>query len=266
MRFYQIDFTNPKTGDKVLPSSLGGMGITSLLSDGTPNPAALNIEFDIPFLNFANPNKNAWLRIWGLSLKDIGAALDLNDINVLITAGMSKGLPLANPTQQGVLLKGSVFQAYGNWIGTDQTLDMNFQAANTTDLAVLNYPFLWKKGTTLATAIKQTLSVGMPNQKQDIQISSDLTIGYDETGFYTSPQQFAAWINARSKSIIGGTYPGVTIVSDGVTVTVYDGTVKPDANKVKKIGNSVSPPPAIALIRANCGPEYRARKKGKVLA
>jgi DNA (cytosine-5)-methyltransferase 1 len=39
-----------------------------------------------------------------------------------------------------------------------------------------------------------------------------------------------------------------------------------DANQVKKIGNSVSPLPAAALIRANCGPEYRARSRVKAVA
>lgn len=235
MRFYTISITNPKTGKQVLPSSLGGNAITSLLPGGGTNPAALNIEFDIPFLNFANANNDSRLRIWGLSVRDLGAAFDLNGTNITIAAGMAKGLPLANPKQQGILLKGSIYQAFGNWVGTDMTLDMNFVSSTGTSGAPLNFPFSWKKGTTMATAIAQTLSIAMPDFKQQIDINPNLILAYDESGFYQSARQFNEYLNARSVAIVGGNYRGVTITTKGTTVVVFDGSKQPATNDVKMI-------------------------------
>ena len=112
--------------------------------DGTPyrwqsfpkglfHPAAQNIEFD--FLTSVDdiPLGGSSLRIEGISLEDVqygqqfGAQLingqykDGYDIRVY--GGMGKGLPLANPAQQGLILSGTIFQSYGNWQGTDMTLD-----------------------------------------------------------------------------------------------------------------------------------------------
>lgn len=234
MRFYRVEITNPSTGAQVLPSSLGGMSITSLLPSGKFNPSALNIEFDISTLNASDPDNNSWIRIWGLGLKDTSAALDLNGANIEISIGMSSGLPLANPKQQGLVAKGSIYQAFGNWIGTDQTIDLNI-ISGTTVRDRSNFPFTWKAGTQLSTAIGQTLGIALPSLKQNISISKNLVVGNDENGVYRDIQQFAAFINNRSKAIVGGTYPGVTISTDGVTVTAFDGTTAPPASKTKKI-------------------------------
>jgi hypothetical protein len=137
MRYYNIVLANPTTGEQILPSSLGakrgtnilapnlsGQDITSLLPNGQPNPGALNIELDISESPRHIPVGESYLRIWGLGLQDIGATLDLNGVNISMFAGMSKGLPLANPAQSGLIVKGSVFNSWGNWIGTDQTIDL----------------------------------------------------------------------------------------------------------------------------------------------
>ena len=236
MRYYSINISNPTTGKPVLPSSLGGLPISSLLPSGGHNPAALNIEFDIPQKTYFAPEQDAWLRIWGLSLKDLSASFNLNGSNVMISAGMSKGLPLANPAQQGLILKGMVYQAFGNWVGVDQTVDMNFAPQTGTPSSELNFPFSWKAGTPLSTAISQTLATGMPNFTQKIKINPNLVIGYDESGFYQSLQQFNDYLNARSKSLIkGGTYLGITISTRGTEVSVTDGSVKAEDSDVISI-------------------------------
>lgn len=237
MRFYTLDINNPTTGKPVLASSMGGQPISSLLPGGAHNPAALNLEFDIPFQAFFTPDSSAaWVRIWGLSLKDLGAAFNLNGMNVSLTAGMSKGLPLANPSQQGLLLKGKVLQAFGNWVGLDQTVDMNFTPQTGTPSSQLNFPFSWKAGTQMSTAIQQTLATGMPGNKIKIAIDPSLVIGYDEQGFYQSLQQFNDYLNARSKALIKkSTYRGITISTKGDTLVVTDGSVAIDDKDVTTI-------------------------------
>ena len=227
MRYYSVAITNPATGAAVLPDSLGGMAITSLLPDGTTNPAALQVQFEIKIANLEDFDSNSIFRIYGLGLKDIGAAFNLNGMNIVIRAGMAKGLPLANPAQQGIVLKGNIYQAFGNWVGTDQWVDMIFAPYQITTTPPSNFPFAWKAGTTLASAIAQTLKTAMPDFNQKINISPNLIVNHDESGFYQNAQQFATWINGRSKDIIGGTYGGVTITTNGSTITAFDGTVMP---------------------------------------
>jgi hypothetical protein len=244
MRYYNIALTDGTTGKPVLPASLGGVGITSLLPNGKPNPAALNIEFDIPVVNTTpgNQNQAAMLCIYGLGLQAITSAIDLsppnNTVNVKISAGMSKGLPLANPSQQGLIMSGRIFQAWGNWIGTEQTLNFWFTAngvgAGIND-GVDNFPFVWLKGTQLKDALAQTLSTAYPGIKQNIAISPNLVLGNDEIGHYDSLTQLTDYVNSISKTIIGGTYQGVKIATIGDTVTAYDGTVAPQKSAIKKI-------------------------------
>jgi len=228
----------------VLPSSLLGRPLSSLLSNGNANMSALNIEFDIPVATYAVPHSNALLRIWGLSLTDLGSANNLtadldNPVNIEVSAGFSKGLPLANPQQQGLILRGAIYQAFGNWIGTEQTLDILFRPASGTPNDPINFSFQWPAGTPLKDAIQQVLGIAFPVQKIVVNISPSLVLGYTETGYYQSAQQFADYINTISKAIIGGTsYIGVHISTDGDTVQVWDGTVVPTASAAIQISPS----------------------------
>ena len=75
----------------------------------------------------------------------------------------------------------------------------------------------------------------MPGYTQIMEVSNKLIQNFDAPGFYQSVGQFADHINKISKSIIGGSYPGVTISVNGATVRVFDGTVPVPNSKVKKI-------------------------------
>jgi hypothetical protein len=238
----------------VLP---GIPALTSLLPNhpqnpinGQANPAALNIEFDIPVAPFHAPGGAAWLRVWGLGVADIGNASNLNGMSVAVYAGMSKGLPLANPQQAGLIMQGKILQAWGNWIGTAQTVDLHFIPGSNLGSpdTPANVPFTWQAGTPLATAIAQTLSIAMPGVTQQINISPKLVLNYDVTGWYQSMQQFADFINELSTGIIGNApafgslniiggaaYNGVVISTNGQMVRVADGTSPTQATAIKAI-------------------------------
>ncbi len=115
MRSYDILITQPSTGALV-------QRFTSRDASGRAIPGALNIEWDIPVAPFATPMGAAWVRVWGVSLAQISQSSDLNGMNIQVFGGMQKGLPLANPMQYGLLVQGQIFQAFGNWIDTNQTL------------------------------------------------------------------------------------------------------------------------------------------------
>lgn len=234
MRYYRIDIRNPDTGAPIIPSSLGNLGITSLLPSGANNPAALQVELDIPVAPFHSPAGNSIIRIWGLGLQQIGTAFDLNDALIKIYGGMSKGLPLANPSQANLLISGRINQAFGNWIGLDQSIDLILSPATGTVDEPLNFVLNWRAGTPMADALSATLKTALPNAIQKIAISPRLVLSQDQPGYYYTLSQLAGVIFDMSKSIItDATYQGVVIDYDGVTVKVRDGTVKTEPKAIE---------------------------------
>jgi hypothetical protein len=142
---------------------------------------------------------------------------------------MQKGLPLAtaDAPQAGLLVQGSVFQAFGNWLGNNQTLDLVIQTAapgSADDPA--NLSFKWKKGTELGAMIQQTLAQAYPGLKVNLDIQSGLILPADEAGYYQTLSQFANYVKQVSQSIKTGNYPGVDIAIRDDTFNVYDGSGK----------------------------------------
>jgi hypothetical protein len=233
---YQFKSCGAAFGGQTTLTSLLPTGPQNPVS-GLTNPAALQIEFDIPLAHFTDPDgQSAWLRVWGLGLSDLGHASDLNNLNVQIFGGMAKGLPLANPAQAGLLMQGTILQCFGNWIGMDQTLDMLFAvggaaaSGSTTGNFIGtgadipgNFAFNMPAGMPLATAIANTLMTALPDIPPSIAISPNLVLNYDQVGHYTSLYAFASFVRALSQGIIGGTdYDGVQIVSDGTSIKIFD--------------------------------------------
>ncbi len=229
MRYYKIVITNPTTGAAITPSSLQGQLITSLNPDGSFNPSALNVELDLPIATSHAPKGDGLVRVWGLGIKDLGGAFDLNPAAggkqgalVTVYGGMSAGLPLATSAQAGLLVKGQVYQAYGNWLGTEQTVDFILRPPQqgTTDVPA-NYTLNWKAGTQLSDALTTVLNAALPGVKQVMNISDRLTLAYDQPGYYGTLTQLSQFLNPLSKSIVTDAgYQGVTIAYDGTQVTV----------------------------------------------
>ena len=221
-------------------SSLGQV-LTSLKPDGTFNPGALNVEIDLPVGPYHTPGgqSRGYVRIWGLSIKDLGAAFNLNPVQngvastmnatqIVVSGGMSAGFPLANPTQARALVKGQVYQAYGNWIGVDQTVDLLISPASGTIAAPLNLTLNWMMNQPLSAALMQCFSTGFPQASVEIDISPRLVQNHDEPSVYGTLTQLASYLNPVSKKIITDTdYPGVGITYDGATIKVFDSTTMP---------------------------------------
>ncbi|MEJ0017541.1 MAG: hypothetical protein WDN25_13440 [Acetobacteraceae bacterium] len=205
---------------------------TSLLANGMSNPSALNIELDVPVITYATPAGSALVRVWGISLRDIGSAADLNDLQIAIYGGMAKGLPLANPAQSGLLVKGQIFQAFGNWIGTDQTLDLIITPSTGTPDAPRNLVLNWPAGSSLETAIRSSLTVAFPGVPLKIAISDKLVLQHAEVGYQSTLSQFADLVRRLSRSILGGDYRGVEIAYNGNEIVVSDGTTPPTAKRI----------------------------------
>lgn len=225
MRYYTIVITDPKTNTEI-------RRYTSLTALGQNNPGALNIELDANVYALDAPIGAATVKIWGIGIEEIGAAFDLNEKRVQVYAGMSRGLPLANPTQAGLILSGMIQQAFGNWEGVNMSLDLIVNADSGTQNAPKNIVLNWKKGQKLADAIRSTLSVAFPDFTSDIQISDKLVLNQDEHSYYQSALQFAKYIKEVSQHIMGGTYRGVAITIKENGFVVYDGSTQKEPKSI----------------------------------
>lgn len=273
MRFYRIE--------------IGGTVYTSLVN-GQTDPGALNVEFDIPVSTMSAPLGSAFIRVWGVALQTLAQSNNLNNQQIKVFGGMAKGLPLANPAQQGLLVQGTIFPAFGNWEGTDMTLDMYVVApfGAPSIPAAKNIVHNWQQGQPLANAIKSTLGVAFPGFKLNINISPNLVQSFTDTGFYQTLEQYGTYIRQISKSILGASeYPGVLISSNGETINVSDGTqassgpkqiqfqdmvgqptwIAPNIINVKtvmrgdlKILDQVKLPPSLATTTAASAPQFRS--------
>lgn len=220
MRYYKIVVSDPDSGSMIKTW-------TSLVN-GQTDPGALDIEIDLPVAPFAQPmgDSGAHVRIWGISLQDIGQATNLNGKRIVIYGGMQKGLPLANPQQSGLLASGTIFQAFGNWIGTDQTLELMLIP----EIGGKNLSVNWKQGTKMADAITSTLQTAFPGYTSDIQISDNLVFQQDIPAQYSSISSFARWVQQTSAFIlnpqntVGQSRAGVDIIIKDKKFIVRDDT------------------------------------------
>lgn len=194
------------------------------------------------------------MKIWGIPISTIAQSQNFNGKSIAIYGGMSKGLPLANPAQQGLLCKGLIQQAFGNWLGTNMDLDFIVTAGSNapgtaatssgaggssttgsgsgsiTPATPLNLIFNWQANTPLKTAIENTLRTALPGFTTKINISDKLVKTYEINGFSQNLEQFSQYIRRLSIDIIssspyGGTgYRGVQINLVGTEFTIFDGT------------------------------------------
>jgi len=234
VRYYDLRISNA-AGQVYQPAASGrfalvrsGTSFTSHPNNGIADPGALNIEADVITANANAPQGNSHIKVSGVGLGMISQASDLNGAAFTLSAGMRPGLPLATAQagQAGIIAQGSVFAAYGNWQGPEQSLDLivNALTLKTDQPIVLS----WKAGTPLASALAATLSQAFPKFKQDIKIAT-LVMPNDEGGLYDNFWQFAGYLNGLTQvkgvATYGQNYPGVQITFVGSTVLAYDTTV-----------------------------------------
>lgn len=238
MRYYDIQIRKPQTNDIVRPASLASLNLpttfTSLVN-GKNLPGALKVEINLLSNNYHSFEAGSYIRVWGIGLSSLAQAANLNGFPIIVKGGMSAGLPLAKPEQNGILISGQIFQAYGNWIGTDQTLELQVLPDTGTANAPKNYVINWPKNTPLSQAIETTLAAALPNfTKRTVKISPDLKMAAPMWGQWGTLQEFADAIFKISmapqfkgiKPLTGGPYGGVRIPTPkDNTILVYDETV-----------------------------------------
>jgi hypothetical protein len=234
VRYYNLVISDPNTKavwkttatSQAFVKSAGGSTFSSHSPGGAVIAGALNVEFDIPTAPFNAPQGAAMIRVWGVGLGMIGQSADLFGQDIALSAGMKKGLPLAKPAQAGLILQGTIFQAFGNWQGINQSLDIICNPAAARDDQDIS--FYWPAGMTLATALATCFAQAFPLMSADVSRVADITMNSDGSGRYSSLAQLADYVQDRSQiigaSIFGEDYSGVQVIIVGNKITAYDST------------------------------------------
>lgn len=245
MRFYDIIIS--KNGKVVKAASLAGAPGNSTFTsfyNGVSIPGALDIEMNITSAGYQVFDAASSLTVWGIGIKEISQAVNLGGCDIIIRAGMKKGLPLANPKQAGVIVRGKIFQPFGNWQGNIMNISMNLIPGTGEGVTpAKNFSFNWKKGTSLSDALKATLQAALPLMEVQVNVSDQLIaradfphIASDLTGFsrmvnqLTNVKQFAG-----IKTLDGSAYSGVKVAIVQNTVLAADNTTAPGTAKQPKM-------------------------------
>ena len=188
--------------------------------NGKYDAGAQNIMFDIIVAPFSTPTGGQTITIEGISLDDLRHATDFAGLNFQLSAGMKKGLPLANELQSGVIAIGNIFQSFGNWEGTEMSLTFVIYPASD----VLNLVLHWPANTQLSVAISNMLAIAFPGVTVNMNIGS-YTAGYDQHGANDTMDEMC-------QVIAGLTGGKVKIVLQNGALDVFDATYKPQAKRL----------------------------------
>ena len=192
--------------------------------NGIRDPGALNIEFDMPLLSFDAFVNALSLTVEGIPLQDLNQAQQLAGMTLSLKAGMMAGLPLANPAQAGLIVVGEVFQSFGNWEGTEQTLELVLLPSTFTIDNPGNIVLDWQEGEVLATALTRTLSIAFPGMPISMNISSDILNGYHNPSHYATLEQLGKYIGDFTEKNFKSR---VRITIQAGKIVVFDDTFQP---------------------------------------
>ena len=233
MRYYDITITDPNSGKVIKPKWADSLGLdTSYTSyvNGQTLSAALDIELNLRTYRLATPQQGSFVRIYGIGIEEISQSADLENMEIVVKGGMQKGLPLARPEQSGVIAKGKIYQAIGNWQGIDKTLDLILTPF---EVKPKNFVLIWKRNAQLSDGIKAAIQGAYPNLKVTMAISDKLVAPADFKAQYKRFEDFATAVKkATMLSLFSGIttqsgqkYGGVDMTMRGNDeVIVYDGT------------------------------------------
>ncbi|ANI28266.1 hypothetical protein PL78_00225 [Yersinia entomophaga] len=221
MRFYDIQIYDQKGALFRQYSSL---------KNGVFNPGGLMVEFDIQRFGESTPQGQSCITVWGVSPQEMQQAQqNMFGMTVKMFVGMSKGLPLSKPSQKGLVLEGTIWQAFGNWQGTELRLDLIVVAGPTSTtsqlpMAPLNLTMPWGVGQQLSVALTQCFQTLGGSYTHNINVSNRLVLPYSRPMFCGALSQLASDLKNFSKTIIkDSSYSGVEItIVNGKEIRVWD--------------------------------------------
>lgn len=203
-------------------------------------PGALQVEFDLPILPVTSPGGGARIQVRGVGLQQVSNAASLANYNLELRGGFMKGLPLATFAApfQGLLMKGTILECIGNYVGVEQTIDFictpSFNSTTPNDVKL---SFVWKPGTTMSSAIVTTLQNAYPKMSAPVISIDDEHLKTNRTITDTkwNIREFGDMIQDLSTSIIkNDSYGGVKISTTGSPFIVSDLTKQTKFHQLDK--------------------------------
>lgn len=242
MRYYKIVLT-PNTTSSITGASTTTKANKSLTFTSHPNGVssapdmgALHVIMDMPITTFDQPNGAAYIEIRGVDIHTVSQASNLQGYNVKVYCGMGSGYPLAKPGQSGLALIGTVYQAFGNWVGTDMSLNLLVQPFSEpiTQESHPKFVWHWQKGQTIQDAINKCITSAMPGYKCQFSISNNLVSDHDDVGFYSDFNSVAEVILNASRSInTASDYYGIQFFVSGQTFYFFDNSSSANPKKIE---------------------------------
>lgn len=198
--------------------------------NGSFDPGALDIELDMPLTAYATPVGGQVVTIHGVPLEDLTQAQQFTGMTLTLYGGMKAGLPLANPSQAGLLIKGFITQSYGNWEGTEMTLDLVVYPSKYTTGDPGNFILNWRAKQPLDEALRNSLSIVYPGVPVTINIGTNLVNDHDEIGLYHTLEEFSTIVGAITEHDF---QQRVEVAMWGGKIVIYDPTHKPPATQIQ---------------------------------
>ncbi len=233
MRYYSIRLINPQTNNTVTFSQSKKSFADDLLAPlgptwtshnqlGVLNPGALNVELDIPAFTLSTFAFGSQVRIWGVGLEALSQASNLSGLNIELNAGMLPPYNL-NQTPHGQIIAGQIFQAFGNWEGVNQHIDLVLSSLYVVPYKYADISFSYKANTSLVAAIKTALQGAFGKNIPIINTSNPPPIGYDVSFHHNHLTTFCQDLLSITKTL---TYSGVQFAMNGNTVYIFDDNSK----------------------------------------
>jgi hypothetical protein len=243
MRYYDL-VTEPTTANgTILQTPSGNLPANGAKSRGlgrrwTSFPSgsfdaqAQDIVFDLQISPGHTPSGGTVISVHGVSIEDLRQAKDFSGSALTLSAGMKGGMPLsANQPAPSQLVTATVFGAFGNWQGTEQTLDLVIVPSTYTLENPGNIVFNWQPGQSFESAITQTLKVARPNATITLRVNTLLMTDQPILHAVRTANGLSHFVHelTRHNSALGPDYPGVSLYFNGseITVTDYSSSVGP---------------------------------------
>lgn len=226
MRRYRIEVVDDKENT---PQDSDNNPIGPFDTADTPG-RGLNIEFDALITGLDVVVSGTVLTIYGLPITMLNQSVNLAGKTVRVYAGFDTGLPLANRDQFGLIISGKVFNAWANWLGTYQTLNLHITPMPLTISTKTEIPITLdgKAGEKLSDVMRRGIQAAYPNFKRiDIFIGDDLVLPEDGNATYKGLTDLSTTARSLSKAIKGNPvdYEGIHIsVNDNEVIRIFDGT------------------------------------------
>lgn len=229
MRRYELIIRGP---DGRPMTDAAGRPIGPFASREAKNGAGLQITFDLPVLACDLNVTGGAVSLRGVPVTLLHSSVSYYRARIELYAGWQKGLPLVNPDQYGLILSGEVVNAWGNWQGTDQSLNFSVNPSVVYDREgrPVKIAVSGKKGERLAVVLRRALTAAFPERKIVTDIDADLTLAEDLNAVEYRSIGELAWSLKQVKS-----WYAIDVVVQPGRIVVYDRTYR---GKVKTIAGT----------------------------